>query len=98
MEITRIYIDGTMEGRGINGVSEMFIDTTDEIDPSKPFLTVTGVKNVPEYGWARYDGTGRYADKKPDRWMKEAIENPRRYVVSTAHIAFIEYWERELKE
>lgn len=94
MEITRIYIDGTMEGRGINGVKEMFIDTTDEIDLSKPFFTVTGVKNVPEYGWAKYDGTSRY-DGKPDLWMTEAIENPRKYVISTAHIAFLEYWERK---
>lgn len=92
MEVTRIYIEGTFKGRGLNGMHEAFIDTTDPIDLSKPFFTVTGVKNVPEYAWEYY-----YDEKrgKVESWDKRAIENPRKYVVSTAHIAFVEYWERK---
>lgn len=86
MEVTRIYVEGALTGHG------MFIDTTDPIDLTKPFFTVTGVRNVPEDDWGYYDDGELLAVASLRR---EAIENPRKYVVSTKHIALIEYWERK---
>lgn len=92
MEVTRIRIEGIVKGLGVNGVRETFIDTTDPIDLTKPFFAVTGMKNVSEYAWKHYCD-GNYG--LVECWDRTAIENPRKYVISTAHIAFVEYWERE---
>ena len=92
MEVTRVHIEGIVRGLGANGVRETFIDTTDPIDPTKPFFAVTGVKNVSEYAWRRYcDGDYGLVECRD----RTAIENPRKYVISTARIAFVEYWGRE---
>ena len=50
------------------------------------------MKNVPEYAWKHYCD-GDY--DSVECWDRTVIENPRKYVISTAHISFVEYWERE---
>ena len=67
---------------------ETVITAQDEPDLTRPFNTIRGWRNIPREDWRRRKTGGRL-----DQGMRDYMDNPDEFTISTAHISYIEHWD-----